>query len=78
MPGSVDLSEFTDIGPPNQRGGRCWWLRLSEEQQAKVIAAQAAGYNYTQISRVMSSRWGIEVGSKTVGTHLRLDCSCGK
>ena len=73
-----DLSEFEAIGPPNHHGGKCWFTRLTEDQQAKVNAAHAAGYNYKQIQTVVNSQWGIDVGSKTIGTHLTGACSCAK
>lgn len=72
-----DLSEFEALGGPFRRNMGCWFTRLTEEQQAKVVAAQAAGYNYKQINTVMV-KWGVEIGTKTIGDHFRGDCSCGK
>ena len=70
-----DLSEFEALGKPRRRNMGCWFLRLSPEQQAKVIAAQEKGYNYTQISNVVTS-WGVEIGSTALGDHFRKSCAC--
>lgn len=71
---SVDLSEFGPITRPG--AGRCWFARLTPEQQAKVVGAHELGHTYTRIASVVTG-WGTPVSDGTVGTHFRKGCACG-
>ena len=70
---AVALDEFESAGP--LKPARCWFARLTAEQQEKVAAAHEAGYSQPTIARVVNS-WGVAVSRSRVGEHLRGSCSC--
>ena len=69
-----DLSEFDAIAPAKLG---CWFSRLTEDQQAKVTAAKAAGHSNPTIAKVVTS-WGVESTRSPVANHFAGACGCAK
>ena len=69
---AIDLSEFDAAAPSRST---CWHRKLSEEQQAKVDAAHAAGYGRKTIAKVVSD-WGVKISSSPVGNHYSAGHEC--
>ena len=69
----VDLSEFEALVPPKRSS--CWFTKLSEEQQTKVLAAREAGHTFVLIAKVVTG-WGVPICDTRVRTHLSGGCSC--
>lgn len=69
----VTLGEFAEAQIAPRR--KCWYRRLTEEQQTKVNAAKDAGFSNSTISNVLG-RWEIKVTPSAVARHFGRSCAC--
>lgn len=70
----VDTSEFDAAVP--ERGNRCWYARMTDDQREKVDAARGKGHSTATVAKVVTA-WGYPIKGNVVRVHERGDCSCG-
>lgn len=66
----VALDEFEAVGKP--KGPRCWFQRLTPEQQEKVTAAREAGYAYPAICSGRLAKPTVQTWFNGIATALWL------
>lgn len=70
----LDLAEFD--AAVTRPGGKCWALKLTDDQRERIAAAKEAGHAGSTIHRVVTGNWGIVAGKQQVLRHLRGECAC--
>ncbi len=71
----IDLSELE--AQRTIRKNRCWFQRLTSEQQHEVVAAREAGITFVNIARMLKG-WGEHLTSPSVSRHFSDDCTCSR
>lgn len=70
----MDLSRFERRAKPKLI--RCWFGKLTPEQQAEVLAAKAAKHTQETIALVVEEDFKVHCGESSVSNHFTGKCSC--